>query len=203
MATSTVLVPFHPVLADSLILFGQRNILIDDEGAPRLCDFGQSKLIGIAGFTATKFAGATRYLAPELLPTQCEQCQYLAPELLPTECEQCEKPVKLTTETDVYGFSMVALEVRVGLGICSFSTQFCYFICLSVMSSYTHLLPRLIRLCLENCHFLMCLMRQLSSLECREASDPNDHYTYPRHSRSRCGSFWLNAGIKTKKRDPQ
>lgn len=108
MATSTVLVPFHPVLADSLILFGQRNILIDDEGAPRLCDFGQSKLIGIAGFTATKFAGATRYLAPELLPT---------------ECEQCEKPVKLTTETDIYGFSMVALEVCVGLGICSFRSS--------------------------------------------------------------------------------
>ena len=105
MVTSMELVLFHPVLADRLILSAQRNILIDEEGAPRLCDFGQSKLIGIAGFTATKFAGAARYLAPELLPTASEE------------------QVKLTRETDVYAFSMVALEVCDSGSICSFRSS--------------------------------------------------------------------------------
>jgi len=73
-----------------------RNILIDDDGCPRLCDFGQSKLIGIAGFTATKFAGSVRYLAPELLPTESEDV------------------LILTRETDVYAFSMAALEILSG-----------------------------------------------------------------------------------------
>jgi len=93
---------FHPVLAENLTSSVQRNVLIDDDGTARLCDFGQSKLIGIAGFTATKFAGSVRYLAPELLPTDSDE------KLTPTR------------ETDVYAFSMVALEVCDSGSFCSF-----------------------------------------------------------------------------------
>jgi len=72
------------------------NILVDDDGSPRLCDFGRSKLADIRGFTASTFAGCIRYLAPELLTT-----------------ENDDTPI-LTYETDVYAFSMVSLEILSG-----------------------------------------------------------------------------------------
>jgi len=71
------------------------NVLISDDGSPRLCDFGQSKLVEISGFTATKLAGSARYQAPELLPPD-------------------ESTPKLTLETDIYGFSMTSLEILSG-----------------------------------------------------------------------------------------
>jgi len=86
-------------LHDSNIIHGDikaHNILAGDDGSPQLCDFGQSKLIGIAGFTATTFAGSVRYLAPELLPTESNG------------------NVILTRESDVFAFSMVALEILSG-----------------------------------------------------------------------------------------
>jgi len=50
------------------------NILIDDEGNPRICDFGLVRLIqeeGSGGMTTTtEYTGTERYLAPELLDVE-------------------------------------------------------------------------------------------------------------------------------------
>jgi len=73
-----------------------RNVLVGDDGSPQLCDFGQSKLVDIGGFTATKLAGSARYQAPELLPSDGS----FTP--------------KLTLKTDIYGFSMTSLEIFSG-----------------------------------------------------------------------------------------
>jgi hypothetical protein len=69
-----------------------------------LCDFGRTKLVGHRGFT-TIFAGATAYLAPELLKVAGPTHEH-------DETPEPEGYVpELSKETDVYGFSMVALEV--------------------------------------------------------------------------------------------
>jgi serine/threonine protein kinase len=83
-------------MIDSFTLSAQHNVLIDDDGTPRLSDFGRSKLIDQGGFTTTTFAGSARQIAPELI--------------IATESEDDQLP-KLTKEADVYAFSMVALEV--------------------------------------------------------------------------------------------
>jgi len=63
---------------------------MDDEGNPRLADFGRSKLVDRRGFT-TAFAGSARYLAPELTAEELGE--------------------GMTTKTDVFAFAMLALEV--------------------------------------------------------------------------------------------
>jgi serine/threonine protein kinase len=73
----------------------QRNVLIDDDGTPLLCDFGRSRFIGQRGFT-TEFAGTVRYLAPELI-----------------DCASNNATPLVTEETDIYAFSMAALEVNI------------------------------------------------------------------------------------------
>lgn len=76
-----------------LISSPQENVLIADDGTPRLCDFGRSKVVDHRGYT-TAFAGTLRFLAPELLPSDDEA------------------PVGvLTKATDVYGFAMLMLQV--------------------------------------------------------------------------------------------
>jgi serine/threonine protein kinase len=82
------------------MLSTQRDILIDDKGTPLLCDFGRSKLIDHRGFT-TLFAGSARYMAPELTATESDVDFEFASESFPI----------LTKATDVFAFSMVALEV--------------------------------------------------------------------------------------------
>jgi len=71
------------------------NVLVADDGTPRLSDFGRSKLIEHRGFTTATIAGSARQMAPELLPA--------------SESES-DGPPELAKEADVYAFSMVALE---------------------------------------------------------------------------------------------
>jgi len=99
------------------------NIMVDDNGTPQLSDFGQSKLVDRRGFTTATFTGSTRYMAPELLPTESED------EVLP----------KVTKESDVYGFSMVALEILTG------RIPFCYWSADSIIMTQVHLGKRPIR----------------------------------------------------------
>jgi hypothetical protein len=69
-----------------------------------LCDFGQSRIIGHHGFT-TAIAGSARFMAPELImPDFNEEEEGNLDEDEPAEQQ-------FTKESDVYGFSMVALQV--------------------------------------------------------------------------------------------
>jgi len=89
--------------------FTGQNILIDDKGTPQLSDFGQSKFIDDRSFTP-KFAGTARYLAPELTVPEpdvdVEEDTYEVPEI--------EDTPNSTKKSDVFGFSMVALEILTG-----------------------------------------------------------------------------------------
>ena len=69
---------------------------MDDDGTALVADFGRSKLVEHRGFTTATIAGSTRQMAPELLPH---------------DKDEYEDAPHLTKEADVYGFSMVALEV--------------------------------------------------------------------------------------------
>lgn len=85
--------------------------MVDDTGGARLCDFGRSKILDHRGFT-TVFSGSARFMAPELLgvvPASATNPDQ--PESLYDTNDDSFEPV-LTKETDVYGFSMVALEVQ-------------------------------------------------------------------------------------------
>jgi len=83
------------------------NVLIHDDGTPRLSDFGRSKFIDHRGFT-TSFSGSSRYMAPEL--TMAESDVDYDDDDNPVN----DAPPKLTKETDVFAFSMVALEIITG-----------------------------------------------------------------------------------------
>ncbi|KDQ58828.1 hypothetical protein JAAARDRAFT_85225, partial [Jaapia argillacea MUCL 33604] len=69
------------------------NVLVDN-GMPKLCDFGRSRDVTMAGFTASIVAGTIRYMAPELVPP-----------------EDDNNMPRVTMESDIYAFSMVTLEV--------------------------------------------------------------------------------------------
>lgn len=71
---------------------------MSDDGTPRLCDFGRSKIVNQNGFT-TALAGSQRFMAPELL---------VADEL-----------GTLTKETDVYVFGMTVLQVNLPFSVWS------------------------------------------------------------------------------------
>ncbi|KAG8893177.1 hypothetical protein FRB99_002158, partial [Tulasnella sp. 403] len=76
-------------------LLEQCNVLINDDGDAMLCDFGISKLLEDAqsGFTTTdNQKGTYRFMAPEQFG---------------------EKPI-YTTETDVYAFGCLAIEIMSG-----------------------------------------------------------------------------------------
>jgi hypothetical protein len=76
---------------------------MDDDGTPLLSGFEQSRFIYHRGFI--EFAGSARYMAPELT--------VLEPDAVYGEDETYENQDTrtLTKETDVYAFSMLALEV--------------------------------------------------------------------------------------------
>lgn len=81
----------------------QPNVLIDDEGRARLCDFGLSRTV--ADFQGTQYltsnlGGALRWMDPVLL-----QCG----------ADGDEKPIGLSTGTDVYSLGSVMLQVRLSL----------------------------------------------------------------------------------------
>ncbi|KIM73793.1 hypothetical protein PILCRDRAFT_718339 [Piloderma croceum F 1598] len=85
------------------------NVLMDDDGTPLLSDFGRSKFIDHRGFT-TAFAGSARYMAPELTAAE--------PDVVYGEDEhgtyENQGTPNLTKETDVFAFSMLALEILTG-----------------------------------------------------------------------------------------
>lgn len=78
----------------------QGNILIDDEGNPRLCDFGLARIIlqkGNSGLnTTSEHLGTPRYLAPELIPDYKE------------EEEEYKYP---TTTSDIFAIGCTGLQV--------------------------------------------------------------------------------------------
>jgi len=85
------------------------NVLINDKGIPQLSDFGRSKFIDHRGFTTT-LAGSARYMAPELIAAESDvNFDDNAYDSLENQV-----PPKLTKETDVFAFSMVALEILTG-----------------------------------------------------------------------------------------
>lgn len=67
---------------------------MDNEGNPRLSDFGRSKIIDTRGFT-TQFSGSIRYLAPELTAHE----------------DQCKA---MSKKSDVFAFAMLILEILTG-----------------------------------------------------------------------------------------
>jgi serine/threonine protein kinase len=74
---------------------------MDDDGTPQLSDYNRSKFIDHRGFTST-FGGSSRYMAPELFgDANFHEDEFSSPEI----------PPDLTKQTDVYSFSMLALEV--------------------------------------------------------------------------------------------
>jgi serine/threonine protein kinase len=84
----------------------QTNILVNDEGEASITDFGLSRVLDTPGFT-TAASGTLRYMPPELAKIYEE-----------------ESMTQVTEATDVWEFSMTALEVRI-----------CFSISLSLSSS--------------------------------------------------------------------
>jgi serine/threonine protein kinase len=82
-------------------MFLQHNVVIDDQGNPRVCDFGRSKVLEQTGYT-TKLLATAIYMAPELIDDECTDQDDDSQELF-AAC--------LTKASDVYAFGMVALEV--------------------------------------------------------------------------------------------
>lgn len=85
-----------------LFIVRKQNVLIGDDGTPRVCDFGRSRLIDHRGFTTTNH-GLARYMAPELFAVP-DQGQW-------TGDTQPIEPHPLSKESDVYAYAMVAYLV--------------------------------------------------------------------------------------------
>jgi serine/threonine protein kinase len=82
----------------------QTNVLIDDDGIPKLCDFGIAHIIfeGPTGMTTTsEHTGTERYLAPELVAA--------------------DEGTRPTSASDVYAMGCLGLHVS---GFCLKSKRF-------------------------------------------------------------------------------
>ncbi|KAF8736484.1 hypothetical protein AX14_014467 [Amanita brunnescens Koide BX004] len=80
------------------------NVLIADDGRPLLSDFGRSRIINQRGFT-TMVTGSIRYMAPEIIWQDGESGE--------SDNDDNFLPI-VTKESDVYAFSMVAVEILSG-----------------------------------------------------------------------------------------
>jgi len=76
------------------------NVLMDNEGHPKICDCGLTFVIEPAEFTSVKTAGACRWTAPELMN--------------PTDALDQDPNSLFNSETDIYAFGMLMLEVFTG-----------------------------------------------------------------------------------------
>lgn len=112
----------------------QSNILMSDDGTPLLADFGRSKFIDHRGFT-TSFSGSARYLAPELVADEPDidnsEDAYQA-------IDSQGHDAKLTKQTDVFAFSMLALEVSDSLSFKSSEHFVLIFAICLIPLSQTH-----------------------------------------------------------------
>ena len=79
----------------------QSNILINDIGEASLTDFGLSRILEKSGYTTTTASGTLRYMAHELYSIFEGADEGFIP--------------RVTEATDVWGFSMTVVEVRLYL----------------------------------------------------------------------------------------
>lgn len=88
------------------------NIIMDDTDVACLCDFGRSKIIGHKGYTTALQAGTAKYMAPELMAVEPPTGD--TGENDPLVTTDLALIPNLTKESDVYGFSMLSLEIITG-----------------------------------------------------------------------------------------
>lgn len=74
-------------------------MLVDEDGVPKLCDYGLVFIVDSTQFTSSKMAGASRWVAPEVMN--------------PPDGDGEAQGTHLTKKSDVYAFSMLVLEVRI------------------------------------------------------------------------------------------
>jgi len=78
------------------------NVIVDDNGHPRICNYGLAFVIEPSEFTFIKTAGACRWTAPEIINP-------------PEDAMSANSSLALfTTESDVYAFGMTVLEIFTG-----------------------------------------------------------------------------------------
>ncbi|KAJ7325546.1 kinase-like protein [Mycena albidolilacea] len=96
-------------LHENLIVHGDltgSNILIDDEGKAKLCDFGLSSIVvefcGTSSLTSC-IGGAVRWADPSLYSLRADNSD-----------EAAQEPPALTPRSDIYSFGSVTLEILSG-----------------------------------------------------------------------------------------
>jgi len=75
----------------------RNNVLVDDSGNARLCDFGRARVIGDAAYSTKLVAGCLPYMAPELL--------------VEDEAEDSNVDELFTLASDVYAFGILSFEI--------------------------------------------------------------------------------------------
>lgn len=86
-----------PTISLTRNLLPQVNVLISDDGAACLSDFGLSRILQTSGFTTKNVAGTYRWMALELLD--------------PVVRDDGESDCLATTASDVWALAMTILEV--------------------------------------------------------------------------------------------
>ncbi|KAF8340889.1 kinase-like domain-containing protein [Amanita rubescens] len=82
-----------------------RNILFDNQGVPKICDFGLSRIVDTTGFTTTTTNLSIPYAAPEILATQYRDDD-------DGDVEVTSTPARTRTmETDIYAFAILTAEI--------------------------------------------------------------------------------------------
>jgi len=76
-------------------------VLVDEDGRPRICDYGLAFIIEPSEFTSIKTAGACRWTAPEIMSP-------------PEDSTNDDSGALFTKESDIYAFAMTALEIFTG-----------------------------------------------------------------------------------------
>jgi hypothetical protein len=87
------------IISIPIHVFGQSNVIVDDNGYPRICDYDLVFIIDPSEFTSIKTAGACRWTALEIMNP-------------PEGAVSADGSLALfTTESDIYAFAMTVLEV--------------------------------------------------------------------------------------------
>jgi len=92
-------------LHDQSVIHGDlrgSNVLVDDDGHPRICDYGLAFIIEPSEFTSIKTAGACRWTSPEIMNP-------------PEDAASTNDSAALfTKESDIYAFGVTVLEIFTG-----------------------------------------------------------------------------------------